>query len=161
MSKGKWNLIFRKKKADFIFIKLPLKFKLFFDRISDKDPQYCFVCGFYIPFSQRNTEEIKKPTKKSEPCHTTCFNLNIKFENIHEKLNENSALICRIDKGSVTSKQPICRNRVLNNANSIMYHITQKHPGWSEEFSCVEPGSEYNEFRKNHFLKPDGRNFLR
>ena len=159
MSKGKWVTLQRKKKVDYIFNKLPKRFADFLVRITDKDPQFCFVCGFYIPFSQR--DKTKKPNKKSDPCHEDCFNRSVKFANIHGKLNEDSELICWIDKGEPMSKQPICRNRVRNNPDSIAYHIAQKHPDLIEPFSFVEPGMgiEYKEFRKEMFLRPDGRKF--
>lgn len=103
-------------------------FELFWQIILDTDPTFCFLCGKYIAPYLRTQSVIKKPYKKGDVCHESCWKEMMEMEDITKRVNEFSRLICHMDLGwGVNSK--VCRMRVRNNAESIMIHLIDHH-GW-------------------------------
>lgn len=101
-------------------------FELFWEIILDIAPTFCFLCGKYIAPYLRNQSVIKKPYKKGDVCHESCWKEMMEMEDITKRMNEFSRLICYLDLGwGVDSK--VCRMRVRNNAESIMIHLIDHH----------------------------------
>ena len=101
-------------------------FELFWQIILDTDPTFCFLCGKYIAPYLRTQSVIKKPYKKGDVCHESCWKEMMQMEDITKRVNEFSRLICHMDLGwGVDSK--VCRMRVRNNAESIMIHLIDHH----------------------------------
>jgi len=103
-------------------------FKIFWDVILDRHPTFCFLCGRYIAPFERLEHWIKKPYKKGDACHDSCWKLFMKMEHTTERLSEDSELICYMDVGYVVEAK-VCRTRVKNTPSAIMKHLIEFH-GW-------------------------------
>ena len=158
-------------------------FNIFWQVILDRNPTFCFLCGKYIPPFERIAEFVKKPYKKSDSCHDSCWKELMKMEDITQRLNEESELICHLDVGWVV--EPIvCRTRVKNNPNGIMKHLINH--GWRKTPELVQNDIQngkitkkqyavtikenpeqwfldnqliWSVYRNIHFLKPNGKEF--
>lgn len=159
-------------------------FSIFWQVILDRSPAFCFLCGRYIPPFERIADFVKKPYKKSDSCHDSCWKEFMKMEDITQRINEQSELICHLDLGWVV-EPTVCRTRVKNNPDGIRKHLVNSH-GWKKIPELVQRDIEKNittkkdytkkmsdypeewfidnqmiwsEFRNIHFLKPNGKLF--
>jgi len=159
-------------------------FSIFWQVILDMNPTFCFLCGRYIPPFERIADFVKKPYKKSDSCHDSCWKEFMKIEHTTQRVNEQSELICHLDDGwSVVPL--VCRTRVKNNAEAIMKHLVNSH-NWKKTPELVQNDIEsgkitkkqyavtikenpeqwfldnqliWSVYRNIHFLKPNGKNF--
>lgn len=163
----------RKAKQDAIARKTADQFFLFWDVVLDDNPQYCFVCGYYIRPSLRSGDPsyVQKRYKNGDYCHTQCFYKNITVDDAEKKLNPESLLICHLDLGLNMESNPVCRQRVLNTPKDILIHYLRHRnilePNWThmENHGSIEEhwqnnyGIDWKDFRNLHFLKPTGQPF--
>jgi len=159
-------------------------FNIFWAVILDVNPTFCFLCGKYLPPFERVTDFIKKPYKKSDSCHDSCWKELMRIEHTTQRVSEESELICHLDLG--WSVQPlVCRTRVKNNPKAIMNHLILSH-GWKRTPELVQNDIvsgkitrkqytvtikenpeqffldnqlTWSDYRNIHFLKPNGKNF--
>lgn len=144
----------RKKIRDRNEFRISSKLIDFFLLITDLSPQYCFLCGYYIPTRLRETE-VKKPFKNGDFIHEDCFNRIMKVKHLKERLNPESELICHIDLGWGVQPIPVCRDRVKNTQVDIQNHC-KKHG-----FDHIQEGFDWKQQRNQFFLKPNGKPFAR
>lgn len=125
----------------------------FWDMCMDVNPQYCFLCGYYlIPKMRNDKERIKHPYKNGEPVHAYCWNKEMTVDRTVAKLNEKAELICFADNGwSMNGK--VCRQRIKNNVEVLRHHLGENHLA---EFTH-EGNLEF--LRAIYTLKPNGRKF--
>jgi hypothetical protein len=125
----------------------------FWDMCLDTNPQYCFLCGYYILPKMRNDKDrIKRPYKNGDVVHAYCFQKESTVERMTGKLNDKAELICHADKGwSMTGK--VCRVRIKNDVEVLRHHLGEFH---SAEFTH-EGNLEF--LRAIYTLKPNGRKF--
>ncbi len=127
-------------------------FKLFWELILDRNPEYCFLCGRFIIPSERSEDNIKQPYKNSELCHASCWKLFVKMDHVTKRLSDDSELICLVDAGSQKIGK-VCRQRVQNKWNEVYAHIVH------HEVEVTELQFPFEYYRAMYFLKPDGRKF--
>lgn len=157
----------------------------FWNLVTDYNPRYCFLCGFYIPVGDREIY-ADQPFKNGEIVHNGCFTKLMLIKHINDRINPQSELICHMDLGWGIQTKPICRDRVKNNPGDIRMHLINKH-GWGsvetkmiKELNTVKNIGEkqkfyllnpiewfldyqliWKSFRNIHFLKPTGKAFPR
>jgi len=157
----------------------------FWDLCLDFNPEYCFLCGRYvIPKMRADTERIKRPYKKGDIVHDYCFTKFMTVERTVAKLTPDAELICHLDLGWAINGS-VCRERVNNNPKAIAEHLILLHgwnkipelvageitegrvteKQWKKEVSennkkwFYDCQLDYDVFRNEHFLKPNGRAF--
>ena len=176
--------ILKKKRYELEYSKISSKLSVFWDIIEDfklisiktdegithqyvSNAQCCFICGFYIIPSQRQEPNVRRPFKHGDLCHVECYNKNIKMEDVTQKLNPKSTLICDIQKPT-KQYDIVCRNRVFNDPLSILKHF-QSHSIKELQIPTKDPDviklflthfrEDWKSFRDKNFLKPTGEPF--
>ena len=102
------------------------KFIAFWNLVTDYNPRYCFLCGFYIPVGDREIY-ADQPFKNGELVHNVCFKKLMQIKHINDRINPQFELICHLDVGWSIQSKPICRERVKNNPGGIRNHLIEKH----------------------------------
>ena len=141
----------------------PNVFKYFWELISDKDPEFCAICGFYIPVSLRTPEHSERTSKDADLVHIDCFNQHVKYNDIFKRITEETLLICSfesIDHNWIGEynyltdfRLKICRAKVFNNANDLLDHLIKTH-GFNSNYR-----NDWQRIRYNYFLKPNCKSF--
>ncbi len=157
----------------------------FWDLCCDFNPEYCFICGRYvIPKMRGDKDRIKRPYKNCDIVHDYCFTKEMTVERTVAKLTPDAELICHLDLGwSIIGS--VCRERVRNNPKAIAGHLIMIHhwskipemvageinegryteKQWKKDVSennkkwFHDNQLDYDMFRNEHFLKPNGRIF--
>lgn len=182
-----WNLRIKISELQKISKRLSPKWIDFWNLVTDLNPRYCFLCGFYIPVIDREIY-AEQPFKNGELVHNECFKKLMQIKHINDRINPDSELICHLDLGWGIQTKPICRTRVKNSPGEIRQHMMEKH-GWhlipelelkeilsDKKITEKEKIAYYKEnpiqwfydnqliwkdFRNMHFLKPNGKAFPR
>ena len=176
--------ILKKRRYELQYSKISSKISVFWDILEDfklisikteeciihqyvSNAQCCFICGFYVIPSQRQEPNVRRPYKHGDICHVECYNKNIKIQDVTQKLNPKSTLICNIQKPKKQHEQ-VCRNRVFNDPLSILKHL-KSHNIVKFDIPNSEPESikfflkqfreDWASFRNKNFLKPTGEPF--
>ena len=176
--------ILKKRRYELEYSKISSKISVFWDILEDfklisvkseeniihqyvSNAQCCFVCGFYIIPAQRQEPNVRRPYKHGDLCHVECYNKNIKIEDITQKLNPKSTLICNIQKPR-QQYDNVCRNRVFNDPLSILKHFQfhsifelkiPNNDSESIKFFLKQFREDWQSFRAKNFLKPTGEPF--
>jgi len=157
----------------------------FWDLCEDFNPLFCFICGKYIiPKMRDDQSRIKHPYKNGDPCHEYCWGKEMTVVRSLGKLSPDAELICHLDLGWMI-KGSVCRNRVLNNPKAIAEHLIMVHDwnkipeavageikegrytekDWQKEIQnnnkkwFYDNQLDFDVFRNNQFLKPNGKPF--
>jgi len=142
----------------------PNVFRYFWELIYDKNPEYCTICGFYIPISLRTPEYSERPAKDTDLVHIDCFNRHVKYNDIFKRVTDETHLICSFDSISseingesydymTNFRQKICRTKVLNNQDELINHLKKEH-----NFNTLTT-KNWQFIRYNFFLKPNCKSF--
>lgn len=165
--KSRIGQILKKKRFESQQSKVFSKWSVFWDIVNDFKPECCFICGYYIRPEQRIEPNVKRPYKHGDICHVECYNKNIKLEDVTQKINPKSTLICHISKPK-NRYDLVCRDRVFNDDLSILKHL-QSHNVTELEIQDADPDNiksflkqlrnDWKLFRDKNFLKPTGEPF--
>ena len=156
-----WNLKIKISELQKISKKLYPKWIDFWNLISDSYhltlPEYCFICGYYIPISQRENY-AKRPFKNGDLVHESCWKNKMSIKEVYHKLTPDTMLICFLDRPFMFDKiqvKPLCRLRIKNDEEEIRKHIKQHNE------NLTYTHRDWKQIRADHFLKPNGKAFPR
>lgn len=126
----------------------------FWDFVNDFRPKHCFICGKYLLVKTRSTTGVIQPYKKSDLCHTYCWQKEMKPEYITQtRLTPDSQLICHVETGKHLVSGDVCRKRIANKSGEVYAHIL------THNVEVTELQFPFDYYRFLYFLKPNAKPF--